>query len=741
MMSRLFSGLLAVFAAGALSLQAQTPPSIVLFDPPAGPVNSLTLITVYFSEDVTGVDAADMLIDGVPAQTLSPIDATSYIFGFPPAKPGGGTVHISWSPTNEIVNSNMMAFDGTAPGAEWDYVLPDTEAPTVRSVNPPPNSVTNLTQIVIEFSEPVINVDADDLIIAFGTQRLPALSVSGGPTIFTFILPPSLPDGGLVAVLWRSTNGVPAHGITDLSSNRFSGDNIWFYLLPDLGAPRLVELRPAPELPFTEIRTTFHEAVTNVDASDLLLNGNAALEVTKLTNSTYVFRFAPTHFGMARLEWAAGHGITDTDTNNHNLFQGGAVDFWTARAFCIFPDPNSGKTFVNYSNRFFEGVCTVDARQGRSWVPVQNFWVTQRVGQATLQLPATNSTQLRLRALSVAPGNAFVNLARAYGTISTVAGSLIETNSWLPEWEGTNATEVRLANPCCAVADDAGNIYVAERDGHAVDKITPDGKIFTLIGQHRPGFNVTNDSGVAGPTILLNTPSGLFIANSNLYVLDAGNSRLRTIGLSDPTLLVTNVFADLPDAMPNAHGLYVGLNKSGFANEAYFGVGGTLRYWDKVTVTNFATGFGEIGFVTINPNDRLIVTDPPNHRAYRVRNNGHWGEDTVVAGSGFPNGNSIGGDADEVALPGARSLAYLPIGGYFVGLDQGARVWYVDSDDTAAPFVFGQPGAHEGDGKWFRKGGRKAKISNVQSVYVAPSGDIILVEGGVVRKIRFLRKN
>src|SRR6185369_2213438 len=124
------------------------------------------------------------------------------------------------------------------------------------------------------------------------------------------------------------------------------------------------------------------------------------------------------------------------------------------------------------------------------------------------------------------------------------------------------------------------------------------------------------------------------------------------------------------------------------------------------------------------------------------------GEKRVVAGTGFPGGHPSG-DADEVALPGASGITYLPIPGFFIGLDEGARVVYVDNDQNAATFVFGAPigdpkypnGAHDGDGGWFRAGGsRKPKISNVRSITLAPSGDLILVEGnGFVRKIEFLR--
>jgi hypothetical protein len=147
--------------------------------------------------------------------------------------------------------------------------------------------------------------------------------------------------------------------------------------------------------------------------------------------------------------------------------------------------------------------------------------------------------------------------------------------------------------------------------------------------------------------------------------------------------------------------------------------------------------------VVVNPLGQVIVTDVARHRVYRARNV-LGAPQEVIAGTGFPRGNMIG-EAFTVALPGARSVAYLPVGGYFVGLDepslrQGARIWYIDAEDNAAPFVFGRPGAHAGDGAWFQKGRTIPKIGTVKSVSLAPSGDLIIVEGnGFVRRIEFLR--
>lgn len=408
-------------------------------------------------------------------------------------------------------------------------------------------------------------------------------------------------------------------------------------------------------------------------------------------------------------------------------------------AYTITTDTNTHLTTVKYTNLFFNGVCTVEGRSRLSWVPLHNFWTTQRIGQVTLALP-TNYTKFRLVGSSIAPGNAFTRLATAYGNISTVAGKGLVppgVNAWRTNYEGEYATNVFLSDPRNAVADRFGNIYVVERAGHAVRKITLDGRIHTLIGTNGPGY--TGDAPDFGTNSPLNFPSAIHLAGDNLYVLDAGNNRVRVLNVANPLGIVLLVFYDFAGIGPNSSGLWVGQNQDGVAEEAFYGNGTVLKHWSSGIVETNGTGFGELRSVVVNPRGRTIVSDPSNHRVYRVRGNGNW-VDEVQAGNGFAVGNMIGGDADRVALPGASGVAYLPIGGYFVALDQGAKVWYVDSDDKAAPFIFGKPGVRAGDGKWFRRGGRTPKISNVRSISLAPDGDIILLESdGFVRKVDFLR--
>ena len=119
-----------------------------------------------------------------------------------------------------------------------------------------------------------------------------------------------------------------------------------------------------------------------------------------------------------------------------------------ALRYTIAPNPSNNTVTVSYTNNFFTGVCTVDGREGDRWVPLKNFFTRERIDVVTLTLPTNSAIAYRLRCLSVAPGNAFVNLARSYGVISTIAGNgSSPAGAWLPEYEGAPATEVPLSNP------------------------------------------------------------------------------------------------------------------------------------------------------------------------------------------------------------------------------------------------------------------------------------------------------
>ncbi|HTL56672.1 MAG TPA: lamin tail domain-containing protein [Candidatus Limnocylindrales bacterium] len=79
---------------------------------PGATVASLRQIEVHFSEDVKGVRATDLLINGSPATNLTQYAPYIYVFDFP--QPAAGNVTANWNPAHTItdVSANSNRFAG-----------------------------------------------------------------------------------------------------------------------------------------------------------------------------------------------------------------------------------------------------------------------------------------------------------------------------------------------------------------------------------------------------------------------------------------------------------------------------------------------------------------------------------------------------------------------------------------------------------------------------------------------------
>lgn len=103
------------------------------------------------------------------------------------------------------------------------------------------------------------------------------------------------------------------------------------------------------------------------------------------------------------------------------------------------------------------------------------------------------------------------------GTVSTLAGS---TQGYA---DGPGATAQFLI-PIGVAVDGSGNVYVAERGGHKIRKVTPEGVVSTLAGS----VQGTDDG--PGASALFNIPLGVSAdAVGNVYVADWKNHRIRKI--------------------------------------------------------------------------------------------------------------------------------------------------------------------------------------------------------------------
>ena len=102
-------------------------------------LTGLTTIVVTFTEPVTGVEAADLLVNATPASAVSSGDGIAYTFTFP--QPAFGPVAIRWAANHGITDLGEPpnGFDPSRFGGQWSYTLVDP-VPSVALTSPANNA-------------------------------------------------------------------------------------------------------------------------------------------------------------------------------------------------------------------------------------------------------------------------------------------------------------------------------------------------------------------------------------------------------------------------------------------------------------------------------------------------------------------------------------------------------------------------------------------------------------------------
>ncbi len=311
------------------------------------------------------------------------------------------------------------------------------------------------------------------------------------------------------------------------------------------------------------------------------------------------------------------------------------------------------------------------------------------------------------------PGLSYQEFASWYGVIETVAGTAeIEdkgVDGWTPEMEGGAAVDAELSRPHITLADDEGNLFIADKDADAVRKVDVDGVITTVAG---PGE--------------VRAPNGLWVARNVVYILDLGNDRVAKLEDGQLTTLFEIGGAGA------GRGLWVSDDES----VAFVSAGSTLKKWTREGgVSTLATGFVSLGNLHVGPHGRLGVTDRGGHLVYAV--DPVSGEKTVIAGNGTITGGGDGELATETGLNEVRGIWFEANGGFLLCTHKGGDVWFVDDDGRIHLMIAGDANdSHAGDGERFDVPGDK--ISEPRAVSISPMGDIIITEhdGGYVRVVR-----
>lgn len=315
----------------------------------------------------------------------------------------------------------------------------------------------------------------------------------------------------------------------------------------------------------------------------------------------------------------------------------------------------------------------------------------------------------------------------SFGTIETIAGTAqVEdkgVNGWQGAFEGSPASGAELSRPHMTQADSAGNLYVADKDGHGIRKISAGGTIETFAGTSVAGDD--GDGPGLATSMRLSAPNGLWVSPSDtLYVLDLGNDKVRRVKDGNMQTLFSIGGAG------TGRGLWVANDES----LAYVAAGSTLKKWTpEGGVQILASGFASLGNLYVETDGSLLVADRAAHRVYRVS---ATGSKSVVAGNGQTNGGGDGQLATETGLNEVRGVWPEASGGFFVATHRGGQVWFVDNTGTIHLFVNGDSSdSHAGDGLAFDD--PAVLISEPRGISMDADGNLLITEhdGGYVRRV------
>jgi hypothetical protein len=391
---------------------------------------------------------------------------------------------------------------------------------------------------------------------------------------------------------------------------------------------------------------------------------------------------------------------------------------------------------MGWGNAFTNGVCTVDtvANLTNTWHAWKNSFTTNLHGTTGVSV-ASIGCFYRAKAWDLSGGRpGFTNLTRVYGVLTTIAGAggIQNTNQWRPEFEGGPATNALLSNPHISIANQWGEIYIADKDAHAVRKIRLDGTIVTVAGINVPGNGP--DGKTSAVQCALNGPNGLWIKTSGIvFILDSLNYKIRRLDTNGTIQTLFSVSTNYPVE----RGLWVSESET----LAYVAAHATLLKWVKgVGVTAFSTGYNSLGNLDMDTKNRLVVTDRYGNTVYRLDASGNR---TAIAGNGSTTNNVGGGDGGPALATGleeVRGIWFLPTGAYFLCTHKGSQVWYVDTEGLIHLFINGYyKENHAGDNTWFYNPA-EYRVSKCRAVTVDCEGNVLITENdmGYVRKVRFL---
>jgi sugar lactone lactonase YvrE len=319
-------------------------------------------------------------------------------------------------------------------------------------------------------------------------------------------------------------------------------------------------------------------------------------------------------------------------------------------------------------------------------------------------------------------GDEYARIVARYGKIHTIAGrGALDSNGgndWLESYEGGPARDAELSEAHNAQADVFGNIYIVDKDAHAVRKVTTDGAIHRVAGTNVAGDGT--DDPQPGAECALSIPNGLDVhPDGTCFIFDTGNRKIRRL---DPDGRISTIFQD-PALSLVGRGLWANADGS----VIYYANATEVREWTSSGgVRVLADGFsGGLANLTVDPQGRVVVTDRTAHSVYRVEADG---TKTRIAGNGSATGGGDGQPAIETALEEVRGVAFVPSGGFFACTHRGSDVWFIDTNGIAHLFISGVRNSDPFSGEGTLASSAGVKLSEVRAINLTPAGDLIITQ-------------
>ncbi|HTH46907.1 MAG TPA: lamin tail domain-containing protein [Candidatus Limnocylindria bacterium] len=297
-----------------------------------------------------------------------------------------------------------------------------------------------------------------------------------------------------------------------------SSDIVWDAALQatvDESAPVIVHQYPTAGAAVREllsVEVEFSEAVTGVDASDLLINGVAATNVSSVTPAQYLFTFPKVAPGLVTIGFTKGHGITDLAGTPHP-FGGGS---WN---YTVDPDLRPpGLEISEFMADNQKGIRDEDGDR-TDWIEIHNGAAeTQPLTGWSLTDDAANLTKWQFPALTLAP-NSYL-LVYASGKDRTNATAPLHTNFKL----GSSGGYLALVSPGGEVVSDFGPSYPAQRADVSFGRATGASNVTGYFVKPTPGVaNTTSGTGFA-PDVLFSASGRTFLADFQLVLSLSGTN-------------------------------------------------------------------------------------------------------------------------------------------------------------------------------------------------------------------------